>query len=848
MNTPKLIPNLKEKEPAMKRRDFLKAAGAAALGAALPKWTEAMPNRKDPGPPGDSHQSGRADLARGRLFPVGLPYRRWTCFKAAGFRGRVTGVIYNAKNKPQCGVPMGGIGTGCIDIEADGTLGYCTAFRPVWGHGAGDDGGRYWRDIIVNAQGRTVRLHDPSRDPMDAPFAAITLGKTRFILSTRLGESEALRPIGIEYWGHYPVADMEFTLDAPVQVGMRVWAPFIPGDVLRSNVPGCVFETRLGNISNFVQQGTFEISFPGVRERETGGKPMSPRWITSGALQGIYQSTADKIGYVLAAIGVPMVAESNGPAGNETRSGGTVSVPFQLAPNSNKIIRFVLAWYAPQWHSSWTPAGIQQSFTRMYTRRFSDALDVARFLAKNHWTILRSILAWQGTVYADESLPGWLRDGLVNILHLIAEESYWAAAKAPIEDWCNPEGGIFSLVEGTDADGQQSCIPCDWYGNLPILYFFPQLARSTLRAYTHEQRQDGCPPMTLGQGLNLTGPYQYAYQQTLNPCVYVDLVDRLWQRTGDDGVLKEFYPAVRKATEFAMNLVPGSDSVIATTGSEWYESMGIIGLSSHIAGIRLAHLCMVERMAEKTGDAAFAKRCRVWFERGKKALEGVLWTGDHYLLYYDPASGKKSDLILAYTLDGEWMARFHGFPGVFDQRRVEQTLATIKAKCDSGITPCGLLDVVQSDGKLTAFGGRMGGWCSMPASVFITAMNYLYAGQRSCGLEIAHDCLNNLVNTEGMTWDMPNMVRGEPGKTRRIYGFDYYQCMSLWGIPAALEGKDLRAACHHGGLVDQVLRSGMVRSIAAPRTSWRHGQHHVLAEPGPQRIADQVPSSRDIVF
>ncbi len=313
--------------------------------------------------------------------------------------------------------------------------------------------------------------------------------------------------------------------------------------------------------------------------------------------------------------------------------------------------------------------------------------------------------------------------------------------------------------------------------------------------------------MTLGRGLDLIGDPQYPYQHTLNPCVFVDLVDRLWLRTGDDSVLKEFYPAVKKTTVFVMNLVPGPASVISTTGSEWYESFSWPGRCSHVGGVRLAQLRLTERMAEKMGDRQFADQCRAWFAEGSRAL-AELWAGTHYLIYLDPASGKKSDLILAHQLDGEWMADFHGVPGVFPPDHAAKTLATIKSKCGA-LTEIGLLVAVEADGRPTTQGGRMGGFCAMPASVFITAMNYAYEGDRESCREIAFRCLNNLVNTQGMTWDMPNMVRGDRGHLRRIYGFDYYQCLSLWGLPAALAGQDIKAACRPGALVHKVLQAGL---------------------------------------
>ncbi len=42
-----------------------------------------------------------------------------------------------------------------------------------------------------------------------------------------------------------------------------------------------------------------------------------------------------------------------------------------------------------------------------------------------------------------------------------------------------------------------------------------------------------------------------------------------------------------------------------------------------------------------------------------------MWTGEYYLNFYEPETGKKSDDVMGYQLDGEWAARYHGLPGVF---------------------------------------------------------------------------------------------------------------------------------------------------------------------------------------
>src|SRR3990172_3282369 len=65
------------------------------------------------------------------LFARDLPTREWIEFNAEGFSAPVTGVIYTSQEPPECGMPLGGIDTGCLDLEATGTLGFATIFNSL---------------------------------------------------------------------------------------------------------------------------------------------------------------------------------------------------------------------------------------------------------------------------------------------------------------------------------------------------------------------------------------------------------------------------------------------------------------------------------------------------------------------------------------------------------------------------------------------------------------------------------------------------------------------------------------------------------------------------------------------
>ena len=758
-----------------------------------------------------------------RLFPSGLAERVCLEYEAEGFSNEVAGVLHRGSNPPVCGLPLGGIDTGCIDIEATGLLGYCTVFNSLV----------------------------PRRGPMNVPFLGISVGRQTWVLTTlnmrgREGDTwydqyNARTYWGVrtasevDYWGHYPLADLEFVTDSPVSVGLRAWSPFLPGDVAASNTPGAVFEVHLRNATDEAQKGTLAFSFPGPSEGEAGTTRFERRDIR-GEFSGVAVESA-QASYALGVVGHQSVRHG-GELGMDgeawaciedllpyasSQAGATVAVDFNLAGGEEKVVRFVLTWYSPNWMGGGTMTSGGNTYTHMYASRYSDPVAVAGGLARDHESLLRRILGWQEAVYEDPALPPWLSDSLVNVLHLITETSVWAQAKPPVGDWCRPEDGIFGMNESPRSCPQMECIPCSFYGNLPLVYFFPDLAMSTLRTYKAYQYPSGAAPWVFGGCTTDTKPYEMVLpaphhtpprkpMTTLDGPCYVDMVDRLWMRTSDDAVLREFYESVKKNTVFTMNLRPGSGAAgivsmpADNNGYDWIEFCDLFGIVSHIGGVHLAQLRMARRMAEAMGDVDFVRQCEEWFEQGSGVMEEHAWTGSHYMLFNELETGKRSDIILGYQLDGQWMALFHGLEGTFRPDRVDTTLETIK-RTNIAKTEIGAITFCKPEGSLLGEGdwdpGYFGARGVFNAGTFMLAMTYLYRGQREFGLELARRTVQEVVR-RGWYWDWPVVI--DAAHTPRV-GTDYYQNMMLWSLPAALKGQDLAGLCKPDGLVDRIIRA-----------------------------------------
>jgi uncharacterized protein (DUF608 family) len=786
-------------------------------------------------------------------------------------------------------MPLGGISTGCIDIDVRGVYGFSSAFNPwsPWPHPIGNKDCRMPRKapslqplLGLAVGGETWVLTTPEvlkggelRYCLDPSFAKSGFRPvvnapplhSRFQPLSPLASPEGHRPAtedvkaarGIHYWGHFPVADLEFDIDAPVSVGLRAWAPFIPGDTAASNVPAAIFEVHLRNTSEARQKGTLAFNFPGPDAQEALATEFARQEIKED-FRGVFVASQQGVNYLLGVIGAedlrlgsalngsgtgwskfatelpqPSLRESGGER-IYTDSSSSAAVDFSLAPGESRAVRFLLAWYAPVWEGAYKPAAMGKGrwyadqrwmapswmgdtiyYTQMYAGRYSSALDVARRMTVEHESLLRRVLAWQSVIYNEEALPVWLRDSLVNNLCLITEDGMWAQAKPPLGDYVYP-GGAFGLLESPRGSPDLANIPCDWEGNLPVVYFFPELARSTLKLFKHFQREDGAAPFLLGTVGTLPDfvTPAYEWQISLNGTCYVDLVDRLWQRTSDDMVLREFYDSVKKCNTMTMNLRKGPGGVISmpegNKGMEWFESGEWLGMCAHLGGMHLAELRIMERMARHMGDEGYVKQCQAWLAEGTRAMEEEMWTGNYYLNFYEKETGKKSDVVMAFQLDGEWTARFHGLPGVFRTDRVKTTLETIK-RCNIHITPeVGAANFARPDGTPLQSKSQVaayGVYAMFTPEVVVLAMTYIQSGQKEYGLDLARRHWENLVCRQRHPWDLPNAVRGDTGE--RTIGTDYYQAMMLWALPAALEGVDLAQACAPGSLVDRVIQAGM---------------------------------------
>jgi uncharacterized protein (DUF608 family) len=149
-------------------------------------------------------------------------------------------------SKPLSGIPLGGIGTGSVELRADSRFYEWQIFNnPPWS----------WGSLIGPWKGEEVL------DPDDCYFAVRVKArdgepKVRILASKEKSEIDKLyaNPFlknvdEISYIGEFPFVKINYKTDLPVDIQLDAFSPFIPLDVKNSSLPAIVLTFTVKNVS-----------------------------------------------------------------------------------------------------------------------------------------------------------------------------------------------------------------------------------------------------------------------------------------------------------------------------------------------------------------------------------------------------------------------------------------------------------------------------------------------------------------------------------------------------------------------------------------------------------------------
>lgn len=582
-------------------------------------------------------------------------------------RGKPT--VYRGEHLTAVSFPVGGIGSGLIQIDGLGRL-------AIW-------------QIFNNHQHASV--------PHSFFAVRAKAGNGPAVLRALQGESvgpfSAMKEVSFR--GEYPFAWFAFGDDElPLKVTLETFNPLVPLDTRSSSIPCAVFNLTAANESSAPVEVSFlasqqnavgylgdepitDRSYPGFganANRLIRGKDTATLHMTSArpkdspgygdmaliALAKEAKGVAswenlEKLAEEVAA-GSLAGPEIAGPSPEGQTLNGAILVTFTLSPDETRTIPFVLTWHFPSarhGHGSW------HAYGNMYANWYADALEVARYLGENLDELTAKTRFYHDSLY-DSNLPYWLLDRISSQVAVLCSKTCFWGKDRYFGGWegCNQAAGC--------CHGNCNHV---WHYAQAHARLFPDIVRTMREQEFRFQnpatgaiphRQPDSFPAFDGQCGAVLNSYR---EHLISP-------DGEW--------LKRHWPSVKKALEFVI-ITWDRDEDGVLSGAQWNTLDGALGgSSSWLGSLYLAALAAGERMATLQGEPETAKRYASIRLSGQNKQDDTLFNGEYYIQIpettpnEDYGDGCHIDQVL-----GQWWANQLDLGWLYPRERVRSALHSL---------------------------------------------------------------------------------------------------------------------------------------------------------------------------
>lgn len=443
----------------------------------------------------------------------------------------------------------------------------------------------------------------------------------------------------------------------------------------------------------------------------------------------------------------------------------------RLAAGEARTLTFLVSWHMPNLFFG------DQRVENQYARRFTDAVDVARYVAANESRLSETTRLWHDTYY-DSTLPYWLLDRLHStVANLATETCQW---------WGN---GRFWAYEG--------CGCCHgtcghvWNYEHAMARLFPRLERSV------REMQDFAPGVGF---IPETGEIRFRGENWDiwagdSQGGYVLKAYREHQISRDSDFLKRNWPRIRRAVEFLIEQDGDADGLIEGRQHQTYDQ-DYYGANTMVGSLYLGALRAAEEMALEMGDAPFARTCRQIFEAGRENSVRRLFNGEYFIQEVDLTrhpDWQYADGCLADQLFGQGWAHQVNLGYVYPRETVLATLRSIWKYCWA--PDVALQNARHEPQRWFAFPGEGGLFtCTWPKSQHLGPKSTCYRDEIWTGIEYQ---VANHMAYEGMLTETLVMCRAvhdryHPRKRNPFNeiecGDHYARALASWGVLLGLAG------------------------------------------------------------
>ncbi|MDD5439194.1 MAG: GH116 family glycosyl hydrolase [Candidatus Omnitrophica bacterium] len=701
-------------------------------------------------------------------------------------------ITYTSKDHVTSGLPLGGLGCGTLQIFPDGTRGVFTGMNN-WENPLGI---LHWFRRGAGGEYRNSN-----------PFALyVKNGRTttaKFLQTIPLDNCPTVRKI--LFSGAFPFADLDFVDDDfDVKISLKAWFPFSKKEYRDSALPVAVYTFSIKNTASrnidvalmasafnpvgrwnvgrynevFRKKGLAGVNFrkehchprdesDGVITLSTDSRERVSYFGEWNYVRENFRGNQDDRNfeawkYFSRDGTLPDTNAKSRTLGEGDEWMAALSVKTTLRPGAVQEINFYYTWYMPKHYLG-----------HIYENWFGNSADVAVYVSKNRSRLMKRSAGCRDAI-VNSPLAPWLKDGLMNCLSVMTAASWWT------------KKNIFVMYENPVKWPLMDSLDVRYYGTVPLLLYFPDLEKNTMRLFRDRQRPDGRIVHDLGRGQiecpsdGTTAGRPWKDLSTK----YALMVYRDYYWTGDKKFLKEMYPSVKKAMSWEFATDKDGNGLPDNEGKDQtYDLWEFHGTGSYTSGIFLAALLACIKMADAMKDKKFARLCRDHFDRGQKSFEEELWSGTYYIAGRSPDT--VYDACIASQLNGQWYAHLLGLGYIVDRKRVRQAVKTI-IRLNGNVSKYGVVNSVYPDGRIDRSSYHAENIWAGESYAFASLA--VYEGFINDGLRLARMTWSNFVENARNIWYQPDVVLAKDGAMGD--GELYVRNLSLWTVPFALARHD----------------------------------------------------------
>ncbi|GAB4370426.1 MAG: GH116 family glycosyl hydrolase [Elainellaceae cyanobacterium] len=214
------------------------------------------------------------------------------------------------------------------------------------------------------------------------------------------------------------------------------------------------------------------------------------------------------------------------PASESEQVGAAIAVRFTLAPGETKQIPFILAWDFPVTEFA-EGVNYYRRYTDFFGRSGENAWEIACTGLQHYPQWQQQIQQWQQPILDRPDLPNWFKMALFNELYDLASGgTLWSAASA------HDPVGQFAVLECLDYRWYES-LDVRLYGSFALLMLFPELDKAVLRAFARAIPAEDTHTRTIGYYYTIGKPSPQALRKAKNATPH-DLGapnEHVWEKT-----------------------------------------------------------------------------------------------------------------------------------------------------------------------------------------------------------------------------------------------------------------------------------------------------------------------------